>query len=143
MDDAGDWVADLSCLHSQHVRHDPPIWPRPWTTTEAGRAGAIGNELDCASCDRAELPEGLVVDRVAGPFDERTLPAGLRRDHRIAEGVWGVLAVLEGAVGLEIATEPPMQVRLLAGDTQPIPPAVVHRLELDGSVRLEVQFLRR
>jgi hypothetical protein len=57
-DDEGDWVAELSCLHTQHVRHRPPFWNRPWVTTEAGRRSRIGAELDCPLCDRAEPPDG-------------------------------------------------------------------------------------
>jgi tellurite methyltransferase len=49
-DDAGDWVADLECGHTQHVRHDPPWQSRPWVTTPEGRASRIGTELDCAKC---------------------------------------------------------------------------------------------
>ena len=55
-DDQGDWVAELSCLHNQHVRHRPPFQERPWVVTEAGRAGRIGTELDCPLCDRGEPP---------------------------------------------------------------------------------------
>jgi tellurite resistance-related uncharacterized protein len=29
-------------------------------------------------------------------FDENTLPAGLRREHRTEPGVWGIIRVLEG-----------------------------------------------
>lgn len=29
-------------------------------------------------------------------FDENTLPAGLRREHRTKPGVWGVIRVLDG-----------------------------------------------
>ncbi len=25
LDEEGDWVADLACLHSQHMRHNPPM----------------------------------------------------------------------------------------------------------------------
>jgi hypothetical protein len=28
-DDHLDWVAELDCGHSQHVRHDPPFQMRP------------------------------------------------------------------------------------------------------------------
>ena len=49
-DDAGDWVADLECGHTQHVRHDPPWQSRPWVTTREGRASRIGAELACAKC---------------------------------------------------------------------------------------------
>ena len=50
-DDDGHWVATLSCGHTQHVRHDPPLTDRPLVVTEAGRATLIGTELDCLVCD--------------------------------------------------------------------------------------------
>jgi len=49
-DDAGDWVADLECGHTQYVRHNPPWQSRPWVTTPEGRASRIGTELPCAKC---------------------------------------------------------------------------------------------
>ena len=52
-DDQGHWVADLSCGHTQHVRHDPPWQNRPWTETEFGRAQKIGVELECKKCDES------------------------------------------------------------------------------------------
>jgi tellurite resistance-related uncharacterized protein len=136
-DDEGDWVAELDCLHGQHVRHKPPMWPRPWVETEAGRAEHIGTTLDCPLCDRFELPEDLVVARTAGPFDEDTLPAGLRRTHLVADRTWGLLRVLEGNVAFNALD---VDRALVAGDEQPIPPGVPHRLGLDGPVRLEVDF---
>jgi tellurite resistance-related uncharacterized protein len=142
-DDDGDWVAELSCLHSQHVRHRPPFQERPWVVSEAGRAERIGTPLDCPLCDRMELPVGLHVVRTAGPFDERTLPDGLRRTHLVGARTWGVLRVLEGAVGFAIETTPPFDERLAAGHEQPIPPQVAHVLRVDGPVRLEVDFLVR
>ncbi len=50
-DEARDWVADLACEHSRHVRHQPPFTNRPWTTTAEGRASFLGFELDCRRCD--------------------------------------------------------------------------------------------
>ncbi|HLF40975.1 MAG TPA: DUF3565 domain-containing protein, partial [Acidimicrobiia bacterium] len=87
-DEEGDWVAELSCLHNQHVRHRPPFFDRPWAEAESGRAGAVGADIECPLCDRAELPDGLELVRTAGPFDDVTLPAGLRRAHLVADGVW-------------------------------------------------------
>ena len=51
-DDEGHWVARLACGHNQHVRHDPPWQMRPWTQSEAGRAGVIGELLDCRKCEQ-------------------------------------------------------------------------------------------
>lgn len=139
-DDIGDWVAELECHHRQHVRHRPPLMPQPWVETEAGRAAHIGSSLDCPLCGRAELPDGLVVVRTAGPFDEVTLPAGLRRHHRVASGTWGLLRVLEGCARFTMQSDTPIDRDLYAGDVQPIPPEVLHAVALsDGSV--EVDFL--
>src|SRR4051812_7568539 len=44
----------------------------------------------------AELPVGLVAYRRTPIFDQDTIPAGLRREHRTAAGVWGLITVLEG-----------------------------------------------
>jgi hypothetical protein len=57
-DEVGDWVAELSCGHAQHVRHRPPFWPRVWVTTPEGRAEHLGSTLDCPLCDRGEPPDG-------------------------------------------------------------------------------------
>ena len=143
LDDEGDWVAELSCLHTQHVRHRPPFQERPWVVSDAGRAEHLGAPLDCPLCDRCELPTGLGVTRTAGPYDADTLPAGLRRDHLVADRTWGLLRILDGAVTFTIETTPPFTVRLGAGVEQPIPPGVPHRLGVDGPVRLAVDFLVR
>ncbi len=50
-DDAGDWIAELSCGHTQHVRHRPPFFDRPWVLTEHGRAARIGTPIECSDCD--------------------------------------------------------------------------------------------
>ena len=50
-DDELHWVAELECGHHQHVRHDPPWTNRPWTQTAEGRAGVLGQFLDCRLCD--------------------------------------------------------------------------------------------
>jgi tellurite methyltransferase len=142
-DDEGDWVAELDCLHSQHVRHRPPFQVREWVTTEERRAERIGTALDCPLCDRAELPDSLVVTGTAGPFDETTVPAGLRRAHQTPAGTWGLLRVLAGEVTFSMRTEPPIERNLTAGDIQPIPPRVPHEVRLIGPVRLQVDFLTR
>jgi tellurite resistance-related uncharacterized protein len=142
-DEEGDWVAELSCLHGQHVRHRPPFQDRAWALTEAGRAERLGGPIDCPLCDRAEVPEGLVLARTAGPFDADTLPAGLRRDHRVADHTWACLRVVEGSLQFSMATEPPRSVRLDAPASQPIPPGVLHSVTVDGPVLLTVDFLVR
>lgn len=50
-DEEGYWVAELECGHNQHVRHKPPWFERPWTTTAEGRQNALGMPLSCPLCD--------------------------------------------------------------------------------------------
>jgi tellurite methyltransferase len=141
-DELGDWVAELDCLHNQHVRHDPPWQERPWVRTELGRSSRLGSPIDCPLCDRAEMPDGLVTVRTAGPFTADTLPSGLRRAHRVAARTWGRLVVLEGSATITIDTDPSMERTCSAGQAQAIPPEVPHAVVTAGSVRLIVQFLR-
>ena len=140
-DDDGDWVAELSCLHNQHVRHCPPFQDRPWVTTDAGRSERIGSPIECPLCDRLELPTDLQVARTAGPFDSNTLPGALQHSHLVADRTWGRLRVLEGSVVFAMETTPPISFRLTAGDEQLIPPGIPHLLRTDGPVRLAVDFL--
>lgn len=49
--EANAWVAELTCGHTQHVRHEPPLTFRPWVLSEAGRARFLGVEVDCKLCD--------------------------------------------------------------------------------------------
>ena len=142
-DAQGDWVAELSCLHGQHVRHQPPFRERAWVTEAAGRAARIGSPIECPLCDLMELPAGLVHARTAGPFDTATVPAALRRTHLVAERTWGVLRVLEGAVDLVFETPEPVRLPLRAGDVQPLPSGTPHLLRVEGPVRLAVDFLVR
>ena len=46
----GQWVAELECGHTQHMRHEPPWQVRPWVKTLEGRTGMIGSAIDCVQC---------------------------------------------------------------------------------------------
>ncbi len=52
VDRDGDWVADLECGHTRHVRHTPPWTNRKWILTEKGRASFIGHKLHCVTCEK-------------------------------------------------------------------------------------------
>ena len=53
MDEHSDWVAELQCGHTIHMRHDPPWQNRPWVLTEDGRARMLGAMLACKQCTRS------------------------------------------------------------------------------------------
>jgi tellurite resistance-related uncharacterized protein len=142
----GDWDAELGCLHSQHVRHRPPFQNRPWVEDSAQRQARVGSPIECPLCDRAETPDSLTLLRAARPWDQDTLPAGLRHSHRIAEGTWGMLRVTEGSVNFRMQTSPTspaMDTTLSAGSTQPIPPEAPHEVTITGPVKLVVEFWGR
>ena len=68
VDDEGDWVADLCCGHTRHVRHRPPWINRRWVTTEVGRRGMLGYPLWCKCCHDGEpVPDGSPAVRPAIP----------------------------------------------------------------------------
>ena len=109
-----------------------------------GRAEHVASPIECALCARAELPDGLTTLGRAGPWDQDSLPAGLLRAHRTAEGRWGRLRVHDGAVDFQFESEgaPPAPVLHLGrGSEQPIPPGAPHRLIPTGEpFRLELEF---
>lgn len=141
--DDDDWIVELDCFHRQHVRHNPPFRSAAWVLDDASRAEHVGTAFDCVLCDRAELPDGLEVVRVTDTWDETTVPAGLLSRHRVAAGTWGRIHVTVGSLRFRAATTPPIDVVLGPGDSQPIPPALEHEVELLGPVRFSVAFLRR
>jgi hypothetical protein len=63
----GHWIAQLSCGHNQHVRHDPPMVKRDWVRSRHGRESMIGFYLHCLKC----------VERT--PADVRPTPVGAVR----------------------------------------------------------------
>lgn len=89
-----------------------------------------------------ELPDGLVLTRTTDVFDNHTVPAGLLRAHRVAEGVWGRLVVHTGCLTFVFDDEPDQPIAVAAGETVAIPPARQHHLELDGPTTFAVEFHR-
>jgi len=72
-------------------------------------------------------------------FDEVTLPAGLRREHRTKAGAWGVIRVLEGRLRYQVL-EAGSEVILEPGRPGLILPEQSHLVEPLGSVRMQVEF---
>lgn len=62
-DSESQWIAELECGHTLHVRHEPPWQVRPWVLTAEGRAAMVGTSLDCSRCGvegrGEEAPPGL------------------------------------------------------------------------------------
>ena len=142
-DGEGHWVAELECGHSQHVRHQPPFTLRPWVTTAEGRAGRLGQSLECAACDRREMPAGHAPYKRTATFTRDTIPQGLLHDHRTKAGVWALLHVTRGSLEFfEREGSAEARQRISAGQQATIRPAVEHRVAPLDDVEFHVEFWR-
>jgi tellurite resistance-related uncharacterized protein len=72
-------------------------------------------------------------------FTQDSLPDAIRKEHSTKAGTWGLLVVNEGAARL-VFHEPRREVTVTPGDPATIPPEAVHHVEVDGPVRLHVEF---
>ena len=72
-------------------------------------------------------------------FDESSLPAGLRREHRTKPGVWGVIRVLEGRLRYQVLA-PASEVILDPVHAGLVLPDQPHLVEPLGLMRMQVEF---
>lgn len=75
-------------------------------------------------------------------FDENTLPAGLRKEHRTKPGVWGVIRVLEGQVRYRMLV-PASEAILDADNPGLVLPDAPHSVEPLGPMRMLVEFYKQ
>lgn len=141
-DDLSDWVAELSCGHGQHTRHDPPLVSREWVLSAEGRASQIGALLDCVRCDRAELPPTHAPYRRTKTFTESTVPAALLSDHTTGAGVWALIHVERGELEYRVSGPAPRVQVLEQGTPGVVLPEVEHRVRPVDSVGFYVEFWR-
>ena len=75
-------------------------------------------------------------------FDENTLPAGLRREHRTKIGVWGIIRVFDGRVRYRILD--PVSETILDPDHPGLVfPDQPHCVEPLGAIGMQVEFYDR
>lgn len=151
-DEESHWVARLSCGHSQHVRHNPPLESRPWVVTESGRQQKIGAELNCLFCNMPALPSGIEVYKSTKTFTESTIPPALTHKHTTKKGTWGRIVVTEGRLLYETltATESKPDNVPEVEDSWVLRPGVVgivapeapHQVRALGPVSFHVEFLK-
>ncbi len=72
-------------------------------------------------------------------FDENTLPAALRGEHRTKAGVWGVIEVIEGKLKFS-RPDRPGEAILVPGRPGLILPEQPHWVEPMGPMRMQVHF---
>lgn len=141
LDDEGDWIARLSCGHSQHVRHRPPFQEKEWVLCEDTRRARLGTYLPCPLCDRAELPDGLHLLRKSPVWDNETAPSAMGNSHHLAEGTWGVITVEDGEMRFLTDGEVVMNKVVDESSSQAIPPGLDHRVEFEDPVRFSIDYL--
>ena len=91
---------------------------------------------------RGELPAGSEPYRTIGPFDAETLPAGLRAEHRLKEGTWGLLELTDGSLRFVWDDERGGADEMAAPAALVVPPQVLHHVESHGPFTLTIAFHR-
>ena len=142
-DEVNHWVADLTCGHAQHTRHDPPFFPRPWVLTETGRNAHLDTPLNCVRCDRQELPEDFMAYRRTPTFNEYDVPDGLRKNHSTKQGVWGMIHVLKGILRYRIYNPFNTEITLTAFSLGIVVPEIEHDVHPFEGTEFYVEFWRR
>ncbi len=90
----------------------------------------------------AALPEGVAPYRRTPVFTEATIPAGLRRSHSTASGIWGLIHVLEGRLLYRVLGSGTERVLEPGGPPGVVEPTVPHEVAPLGTVRFYVEFHR-
>jgi tellurite resistance-related uncharacterized protein len=85
------------------------------------------------------LPAGLTAYKQTPVFDQDSLPAGLRREHRTKAGVWALIHVVEGSLRYRIL-DPPSEEILTVGTPGVVKPEQPHEVDPLGPMRMYVEF---
>ena len=90
-----------------------------------------------------DLPAGLQHVRTTDTFDHDHHPAGLRRAHRVADGVWALLLVHTGNLDFVFEDDPDHILHASHGTAIAIPPARLHHVDITGPVTFALEFHRQ
>ena len=129
-------MADFISPRSGFTKHALTIHAASQMRNLVERSGHFRNHND------ANYPPVALPYKRTPVFDEHTLPAGLRKEHRTKPGVWGVIRVLEGRVRYEVLA-PASEVILDADHPGLILPDVPHFVEPLGPMQMLVEFFKQ
>jgi tellurite resistance-related uncharacterized protein len=90
----------------------------------------------------AKLPADVAAYKRTPEFDQETIPAALRREHRTKPGVWALIQVIEGRLLYRIL-QPPGEQIVSPGVPGVVQPQQPHEVEPLGNVRFFVEFYAR
>jgi tellurite resistance-related uncharacterized protein len=132
---ATDRQLDLAREMASYVCPRPEFTQHPLTTHAATKMLDL---IERAGHFRV-APFAPVPYQRTAVFDENTLPAGLRKEHRTKQGVWGVIRVLDGRVRYKVL-EPESEGILKPGHPGLVLPDQPHLVEPLGPMRMQVEF---
>lgn len=75
-------------------------------------------------------------------FTAESVPAGLLRDHRVKDGMYGILEVRSGGLDLVFPGPPRRVERCTPDHSGALPGGVLHHVVMDGPVEFLVHFYR-
>src|SRR5690606_21284246 len=75
-----------------------PSWRRPGASPPAGKTVISAASTWLERSIMNILPADVVHSKSTPLFDQESVPAGLRREHSTAAGVWGRIVVHEGSL---------------------------------------------
>lgn len=140
-------LADASEQQLQRAREMAAyISPRPGFTPHPLTIHAAAHMIDMVNRSNHFRGQEPVADppvsvpyKCTPMFDENSLPAGLRREHRTKAGTWGVIRVIEGRVRYQVL-DPASETLLEPGRPGLILPDMPHLVEPLGSMLMQIEF---
>jgi tellurite resistance-related uncharacterized protein len=112
--------------------------------TEEGRAGRLGQTLECVLCERREMPSGYAPYKRTPTFRRETIPPGLLRRHDTKAGIWAVLHVVAGDVEyFEPTGSGETRVLVRAGETVTVAPEREHHVAMGEGSSFFIELWRR
>jgi hypothetical protein len=69
-DEHGDWLAVLSCGHTQHLRHQPPWQNRAWVLDAKQRNAQLGKPFPCGWCAAEHEANAATLQRPQHDLDK-------------------------------------------------------------------------
>src|SRR5690606_6515324 len=102
----------------------------------------LGARLPCRACRMPRLPPGVSEYKRTEEYDEHTIPAGLRRSHRLKAETWGEIVVTRGRLLYVLEDEGDLTFALRPGQPGVVAPRRPHHVEPQAGARFYVRFLR-
>ena len=91
---------------------------------------------------RGPLPAAARPYSTIGPFDAASLPKGLRAEHSLKPGTWGLLELTQGALRFVWNDEQGGADEIIAPAQFIVPPETLHHVEGAGPFDLTITFYR-